>query len=243
MARWSRSWSWRRRESNPHRRSAEAASFLWTTSPKKGWCDGPDGNRTRLDPARQAGGIPRCLRDLRGDHRDANPDQEVHSLPCEPLHHGHHQSLAPLATLPSAGAQQAVRPRSAGESNADLPPCTWRPAALPLCYGQMIESGWADSNRRPPAPEAGALPAALHPVVGQPCGFHGLLVWVAGIEPAAASFQARLSTSDLHPERIGAPCGSRTRVGRLKAGHPAAGRTGPTDRGGLGRSRTGAAPG
>ena len=26
---------------------------------------GPDGNRTRLDPARQAGGIPRCLRDLR----------------------------------------------------------------------------------------------------------------------------------------------------------------------------------
>ena len=25
------------------------------------------------------------------------------------------------------------------------------------------ESGWADSNRRPPRPKRGALPAALHP--------------------------------------------------------------------------------
>src|SRR5262249_13220108 len=122
---------------------------------------------------------------------------------------------------------------SAGESNADLPPCTWRPAALPLCYGQMIDSGWADSNRRPPSPEAGALPAERTPA----------MVWVAGIEPAAASFQARLSASDLHPEKIGTPSGSRTRVDGLKAGHPAAGRTGRVDRGGLGRSRTDAAPG
>ena len=28
-----------------------------------------------------------------------------------------------------------------GESNADLPPCTWRPAALPLCYGQVSRGG------------------------------------------------------------------------------------------------------
>ena len=133
---------WRRRDSNPHRRCARAASSRWTTSPRGG---GPDGNRTRLDPARQAGGIPRCLRDQRGDHPDSNRDQEVHSLPCEPLHHGHHEAVRP----------RRIERRSAG----------YQPAALPLCYGQEM-------------------------------------VWVAGIEPAAASFQARLSTNDLHPEKM-----------------------------------------
>jgi hypothetical protein len=36
-------------------------------------------------------------------------------------------------------------------------------------------------------------------------GSHGKMVEVAGIEPAAPWFQARMSTSDLHPEFIG--CG------------------------------------
>ena len=29
------------------------------------------------------------------------------------------------------------------------------------------QSGWADSNRRPPRPKRGALPAALHPERGE----------------------------------------------------------------------------
>ncbi len=32
-----------------------------------------------------------------GDHRESNPDQEDHSLPCEPLHHGHHVKVPPAA--------------------------------------------------------------------------------------------------------------------------------------------------
>jgi hypothetical protein len=41
-----------------------------------------------------------------GDHPDSNRVEEVHSLACEPIHHGHHDESA------------------RGESNADLPPCS-----------------------------------------------------------------------------------------------------------------------
>ena len=101
----------------------------------------------------------------RGDHPDSNRDQEVHSLSCEPLHHGHHQQES-----------QSAR----GESNADLPVI----GQLHYLYATSGES----------------------------------TVWVAGIEPAASSFQARLSTSDLHPENhSGVPAGCRTPVSGLRA--------------------------
>jgi hypothetical protein len=57
---------------------------------------------------------------------------------------------------------------------------------------------------------AGYQPAAL-PLC------YGRAVWVAGVEPAASSFQARASSADLHP---GVPWGNRTPVVGLKARHP-----------------------
>lgn len=47
-----------------------------------------------------------------------------------------------------------------------------------------------------------------------------MAVRVAGIEPAASSFQARSSTSDLHPDESGLRCEIRTRVSRVKSGDP-----------------------
>ncbi len=108
-----KSW-WRRRESNPHHRTAKAASCLWTTSPKL-------------------------------------------SSPAVPT------GIEPVSTLLD------------------------RQAASPDAFGTSAQLA---------------------------------RVWVAGIEPAAASFQARTSTNDLHPgaSRAAPAAGFEPAILRLTAG-------------------------
>src|SRR5262249_9487445 len=99
-------------------------------------CGGPDGDRTRLDPARQAGGITRCPRGQWGDHRESNPDLEVHSLPC-------------IDRYTMATMNESAR----GESNAG-PPLIER---LHFRCATGRRSGWQESNLRLPRSKRGRL--------------------------------------------------------------------------------------
>ncbi len=95
-----------------------------------------------------------------GSNPLGHPNQEV-ALACQP---GGHDRLR----------------RRVGERVTGIEPAssTWKAEALPLSYtrvgretlGACGTSGRADSNRRPPAPKAGALPTAPLPVRGKVTG-------------------------------------------------------------------------